>query len=75
MVENCHNNSQEDRREFLCVYCTFKKNSKTRINAHCHKKFDKTFYLDGKPLKLKFYPPLRNMAEGGNVLDYKAKVD
>lgn len=45
------------------------------INACCHKRCGKTFYLERKPLKLKFYPPLRNIAEGGNVLDYKAKVD
>jgi hypothetical protein len=64
----------------VCI-AHLKKKKKPRINEHCHKRCDKTFDLDEKPLKLKLYPPLRNMAKGmfplkgGNVLDYKARVD
>jgi hypothetical protein len=50
------------------------------INEHHKKGCDKVVDFEGNPLKLKLYPPLRNvvegvhLAKGGNILEYKAKA-
>jgi len=52
-----------------------------RINEHQKKGCDKVMDSKGNPLKLKLYPPLINamegvyIAKGGNILEYKAKVN
>jgi hypothetical protein len=45
------------------------------------KRCGKTMDFKGNPLKLKLYPPLRNvvegvyLAKGGNILEYRAKAN
>jgi hypothetical protein len=34
VVDECHQNNKEDRKEFMCVYCNCKKNSKMRFNEN-----------------------------------------
>ncbi len=52
-----------------------------KINEHRKKGCDKAMDSKGNLLKLKLYPPLRNVAEGvyfakgGNILRYKAKAN
>jgi hypothetical protein len=68
-------------KEFICVDCHYKKNSKMWINGHQKKGCDKVVDSKGNPFKLKLYPPLRNttegvyFAKGGNILEYNAKVN
>jgi hypothetical protein len=52
-----------------------------KINEHLKKECDKAVDFKGKPLKLKLYPPLRNVVEGVHIakgisiLEYRAKVN
>jgi hypothetical protein len=52
-----------------------------RINEHQKKGCDKVVDSEGNPLKLKLYPPLKNVVEGvyfvkgGNILEYRAKAN
>jgi hypothetical protein len=75
LVEECHHSSQEDRKEFICVYCNCKKNSKMKLNDHRKKGCKKVVDNHGNQLTLKLYPPLRNtvesdiLAKGANVLE------
>jgi hypothetical protein len=34
LLKECHNHYQEDKKQFICVYCHYKKNSKMGINEH-----------------------------------------
>jgi hypothetical protein len=73
LLKECHNHCQEDRKEFIYIYCHYKNNSKMRINEHQKKGCDKVVDFKGNPLKLKLYLPLRNategvyLAKGGNI--------
>ncbi len=68
-------------KEIICVYCHCNKNSKMRINEHRKKGCDKVVDFERNPLKPKLYLPLRNamkgvyLAKGGNILEYKAKIN
>lgn len=64
LVEECHQNNQEDRKKFICVYCNCKKNFKMRLNEHKKKGCEKTMDDDGNQLTLKLYLPLKNTIEG-----------
>ncbi len=81
LLKECHGHCRKDMKEFICVYCHCKKNSKMKINEHQKKRCDKVVDSKGNPLKLKMYPPLRNvekavyLAKGGNILQYKVKVN
>jgi hypothetical protein len=50
-----------------------------QINEHQNKGCDKVVDFEGNLLKLKLYPPLRNIMEcvyfvkGGNIMEYRAK--
>jgi hypothetical protein len=52
-----------------------------RIDEHRKKGCDKAMDFEGNLLKLKLYPPLKNVAEGvhlvkgGNILKYRAKTN
>jgi shikimate kinase len=52
-----------------------------KLNEHKKKGCDKVVDDHGNKLKLKLYPPLRNIiesiiiAKGGNVLEYKVKLE
>lgn len=81
LLQECQSHSQKDRKEFIYVYCNYKKNLKMRINEHQKKGSDKVVDSEGNPFKLKLYPPLRNAMEGvylakdGNILEYRAKAN
>ncbi len=75
LLKECHSHCQDDKKEFICVYCHYKKNSKMRINEHWKKGCDKVMDSERNPFKLKLYPPLRKTVEGvyimkgGNILE------
>jgi len=52
-----------------------------KINEHLKKECDKAVDFKGKLLKLKLYPPLRNVMEGVHIakgisiLEYRVKVN
>jgi hypothetical protein len=52
-----------------------------RINEHQKKGCDKVVDSEKNPLKLKLYPPLRNVTKGvyfvngGNILKYRVKAN
>jgi hypothetical protein len=79
LKEECHSHCWEDKKEFICVYCHYKKNSKMKINEHWKKGCDKAVDFERNPFKLKLYPRLRNAMEGvylvkgGNILEYRVK--
>ncbi len=81
LLKECHNHCQEDMKEFICVFCHCKKNSKMKINEHLKKGCDKVVDCQRNPFKLKLYSPLKNVAKGvylvkgGNILEYKAKMN
>jgi len=81
LLKECHNHCQEGMKEFIFVYCHYKKNSKMRINEHRRKGCDKVVDSQINPFKLKLYLPLKNVAKGvylvkgGNILEYKAKTN
>jgi hypothetical protein len=56
LLKECHNHCQEDTKEFICVYCLYKKNLKMRINEHKKKGCDKAVDFKRNPFKLKLYP-------------------
>jgi hypothetical protein len=68
-------------KDFIYVYCHYKKNLKMRINEHQKKGCDKVVDSQRNPFKPKLYLPLRNVAKGvylvkgGNILEYKAKTN
>jgi hypothetical protein len=53
-----HSHKQEDRKEFIFVYCKCKKNLKMKINEHRKKRCKKTMDFEGNSLTLKLYSPL-----------------
>ncbi len=63
------------------MYCNYKNFLTMRLNEHKKKGCEKAVDEDGNPLTLKLYPPLRNavegviLAKGGNVLEYKTKLE
>jgi hypothetical protein len=59
LFHECHNHCRKDRKEFICVYCHCKKNSKMKINEYRKKGCDKAMDFKGNPLKLKLCPPLK----------------
>jgi hypothetical protein len=59
LLHECHNHCRKDMKEFICVYCHCKKNSKMKINEYRKKGCDKAMDFKGNPLKLKLYPPLK----------------
>ncbi len=64
LFQVCHSHYQEDRKEFMCVYCHYKKNSKMKINENQKKGCNKVVDSKKNPFKLKLYPPLKNAMEG-----------
>jgi len=78
LFKECHSHCRKDM-EIICVYYHYKKNLKMNINEYHKKGCDKAVDFKGNPLKLKLYPPLRNvvedvhLAKGGNILEYRAK--
>ncbi len=81
LMEECQQNSQEVKKEFICVYCNCKKKSKMRLNDNRKKGCEKAMDDHGNQLTFKLYLPFRNTAEnsilakGGNVLEYKMKLE
>jgi hypothetical protein len=81
LLKEYHNHSRKDRKEFICVYCPYKKNSEMWINEHQKEGCDKVVDSKGSPLKVKLYPPLINTVEGvyltkgGNIMEYRAKAN
>jgi hypothetical protein len=80
-MEECFQNNQGDRKEFICVYCNCKKISKMKLNEHKKKGCKKVVDDHGNQLTLKLYPPLKNvikggiLTKGGNVLEYMVKLE
>jgi hypothetical protein len=80
LFKECHNYWWKDRKEFICVYYHYKMKSKMRINEHGKKGCDKVVDSKGNPFKLKLYTLLWNtmkcvhLANGGNILEYRAKT-
>jgi hypothetical protein len=67
-------------KEFICVYCHYK-NLKFKINEHRKKGCDNVVDFEWSFLKLKLYPPLKNVAKGvylvkgGTIIEYRAKAN
>jgi hypothetical protein len=55
LFKECNNHCQEDKKEFIFVYCHYKKISKMRINEHRKKGCDKVVDFKRNPFKLKLY--------------------
>ncbi len=81
LMEECHQNSQKDRKKFINVYCNYKKDFKMKLNEHWKKGCKKVIDDNKNQLTLKLYLPLKNvtkgiiLAKGGNVLEYMAKLE
>ncbi len=81
LMEECHQNSQKDRKELICVHCNYKKNLKMKLNEHWKKGCKKVIDDNKNQLTLNLYLPLKNitkgiiLAKGGNVLEYRAKLE
>jgi hypothetical protein len=68
LVEKCHENNREDRKEFiLCLYCNCKKNTKMKLNEHKKKGCEKAMDDHGNQLTLKLYPPLKNVIKATSL--------
>jgi hypothetical protein len=81
LLNECYSHCRKDKKEFICVYCHYKKNLKLKIKEYQKKGCDKAMDFEGYPLKLKLYPPLKNttesvyLAKGGNILKYMVKAN
>jgi hypothetical protein len=60
LIDECHQNNQEDRKEFMCVYCNCKKNLKMRFNENSKKGCKKIMDNNNNQFSFKLYPPLKN---------------